>query len=145
MTPMAYDPLEMIRQVLRLRGQAREARDYRQAAVMAWALEAFGPDDFELQQRALRFFEEAVELAQAVNMPEGQAHALVSYIYARPPGTVAQEAGGVAVGLLALCEVARLSADVCEADELMRVLTLPPDHFRKRNAAKNAAGFKAKG
>ena len=70
------------------------------------------------------------------------AHKLVTFVFARPAGTVGQELGGVAVTVLALAAAAGLSADEEEAREVHRVLSKPLREFSERNANKNAAGFK---
>ena len=71
------------------------------------------------------------------------AHRLVDYVFSRPVGVLHQELGGVGVCILALAAAAGLSADEEERREVERVLAKPLDHFRQRNAAKNAAGFLA--
>lgn len=94
-----------------------------------------------VRQRALRMFEEAVELAQAAGNDPAQLHRLIDYVYARPVGTVESELGGVGVCLLALAAAANLSADETEQREVDRVMSRPIDHFSRRNQEKNDAGF----
>lgn len=118
-------------------------RDDRQEIVGRWCREAFGEDHAtNVEQRAVRLLEEAIELYQAAGGSRSMAHALVNYIFDREPGKVAQEVGGVSVTLLAFCEAAMLSADGEERREIDRVLSKPPEHWRKRNDIKDAAGFK---
>lgn len=125
-------------------GQPRLSRDRRQRAVVDWCAAAFGVAEASyLPQRALRFLEEAVELYQAAGGHPAQAHKLISFVFGREPGTIHQELGGVGVTLLALAEVAGVSADEAERMEMNRVLALPLDHFAARNKAKNDAGFLA--
>lgn len=117
-------------------------RDARQRTVADWAERAFGRDQAtSLPQRGLRLLEEAVEAFQACGGEEAMAHKLVGFVFARPPGTVAQELGGVAVTTLALAAAAGLSADEEERREVERVLSKPVAEFTARNASKNAAGF----
>lgn len=116
------------------------ARDRRQYRVWLWICDAFGQDS--VQQRALRMLEEAIEAYQAACGEREQAHALIDYVFNKPAGTLQQELGGLGVTILGLAETARLSADAAERTEVARVLSLPLEHFRKRNAAKNAAWFK---
>lgn len=118
-------------------------RDVRQERTLAWVQAAFGVDTVE--QRGLRMLEEAIELYQAAGCDQAQAHALIDYVFSRPVGQVAQELGGLGVTLLALAATAGLSADQEEQREVERVLSKPLEHFKARNAAKNAAGFAARG
>ncbi len=117
-------------------------RDYRQAAVAAWCAAAFGQDHAaSLPQRGIRLLEEAIEACQAAGGEREMAHKLVDYVFDRPPGSLHQELGGVGITTLALAAAAGDSADGAEADELMRILAKPIEHFTIRNEAKNAAGF----
>lgn len=119
------------------------SRDQRQAMVMAWAEMAFGPEEARgLPQRGLRLLEEAIEAFQACGGSPEIAHELVTYMFRRPRGSLGQEVGGVAVTLLALADAAGLSAEAEERREVNRVLSRPVEEFSRRNAARNAAGFK---
>lgn len=118
-----------------------EERDRRQAAVHRWAIQTFGQACAgNPQERIRRFLEEALELAQAVGMGAGEAHAMVDYVFARPVGEVHQEVGGVSVSLLALCENLGLSAHAEEVREVTRVLALDPVALRAKQQAKHGAG-----
>jgi NTP pyrophosphatase (non-canonical NTP hydrolase) len=118
-------------------------RDQRQAMITNWAEMAFGrAEATSVPQRGLRLLEEAIEAFQAAGGDEAIAHKLVSFVFARPPGAVGQELGGVAVTVLLLASAAKLSADEEECREMHRVLAKPLAEFTKRNSDKNAAGFK---
>jgi len=118
-------------------------RDARQAMIIDWARMAFGEAEaMGIPQRGLRLLEEAIEAFQACGGDETIAHKLVAYVFARPPGEIGQELGGVAVTVLALAAAAGLSADEEECREIHRVLSKPLREFTERNANKNAAGFK---
>ena len=118
-------------------------RDQRQEMVASWAEQAFGRDQAtSIPQRGLRLLEEAIEAFQACGGDEEMAKKLVAFVFARPPGTIGQELGGVAVTTLALAAAAGLSADEEECREIHRVLSKPVREFTERNANKNAAGFK---
>lgn len=120
-------------------------RDQRQKTVAQWCVEAFGKErTSSLPQRGLRLLEEAIEASQVCGVPIDQAHNLVSFVYSRPVGEIEQELGGVGVTLLALADAVGKSADLAEHREVERVLAKPLEHFRARNAEKDAAGFKAK-
>lgn len=119
-------------------------RDERQERVAQWATLAFGEVEANsLPQRGLRLLEEAIEAFQACGGHEAVAQKLVTYVFARPCGEIGQELGGVAVTVLALAAAARISADNEECREIDRVLNKPLEELRGRNAAKNAAGFRA--
>ena len=118
-------------------------RHQRQAMLVDWARMAFGDvEATSIPQRGLRLLEEAIEAFQACGGDEAMAHKLVSFVFARPTGTVGQELGGVAVTVLLLAAAAGLSADEEECREVHRVLNKPVAEFTDRNANKNAAGFK---
>ena len=118
------------------------SRDQRQTALSEWAEAAFGHDQStSLPQRGLRLLEEAIEAFQACGGDEAMAHKLVTFVFARPAGTVGQELGGVAVTTLLLAAAAGLSAEEEEGREIHRVLSKPVREFTERNANKNAAGF----
>lgn len=118
-------------------------RDQRQAMIASWAESAFGREEATgIPQRGLRLLEEAIEAFQACGGDEAIAQKLVAFVFGRPPGTIGQELGGVAVTVLALAAAAKLSADQEEAREIHRVLSKPIGEFTQRNANKNAAGFK---
>ncbi len=121
-------------------------RKERQEAVSRWCIECFGIDHAtSLPQRGLRFLEEAIETAQAVDVPLATARKLLDYIYSRPKGQLRNELGGVGVTLLALASAASLSAEECERVEVERVLSKPRELFTARNEEKNAAGFNITG
>lgn len=58
---------------------------------------------YNVQSRAKRFTEEAIELAQAAGLAEEEVLTLVAHVYSKPIGEPAQEAGGVTLTLAALC------------------------------------------
>ncbi|WP_263418702.1 hypothetical protein [Terriglobus albidus] len=119
-------------------------RFYRQVLVSQWCRNAFGVEAAtHLPQRGIRLLEESCEAAQAAGVDIFMAHRLVDYVWSRPVGELSQELGGVGVTLLAIAAAAGMSADDCEAREVSRVLAKPLEHFAKRNAEKNAAGFNA--
>lgn len=120
-------------------------RNTRQATVFAWGSKAFGREQMNSpRQRGLRFMEEAIELAQALDVDLGQLHKLLDYVYGRPKGEPAKELGGVGVTMLALAQCLNLSAEHTECVEVRRILAEPIEKFTARNQDKNDAGFVAK-
>lgn len=107
-----------------------------QNGVRAWATACFGAKIVEdKRERAHRFLEEALELAQAAGSTEGEALQLVDYVYGRPVGAVKQEVGGVMVTLAAFCSAFKIDMDGAGETELARVWT-KVEAIRAKNAAK---------
>ena len=55
------------------------------------------------KMRALRFYEEATELVQVLNITREQAHAQVDAVYDREVGDIEDEVGGATMGLIGIC------------------------------------------
>lgn len=127
--------------VLRLAAGHDDARSWRQRLMREWVVRMFGSANMQILERASRFFEEAVELAQACGLAREDALRIVDYVYAKPKGEPAQEAGGVSITLLALCEALEVDADECERKELRRALSFDKQKLRERHAVKFAAGI----
>lgn len=124
---------------------ASVARDGRQRVVMAWACRAFTVKIARNPiERCLRFFEEAAELVHALGLSRAQCDAILDRVFSRPKGNPEQEIGQVGLTLLALAECEGFSADEAEAAELKRILSLPDEHWRKRQNAKAEAGLGGK-
>lgn len=118
-------------------------RDARQRMILEWAADTFGTIALNKIERVLRFIEEAVELAQANDLPVDKLHAVVDYVYAKPKGEVAKEAGAVGTTLLALCALHGVSADDVERDEAERIVKMDPAYFRERHNKKAQGGIAA--
>lgn len=124
--------------------QGGSERLERQRSIGEWATAAFGREQsLSIPHRGIRHLEESAELAQSCGVDEAMAHKLVSYVWSRPAGEIAQEMGGVGVTLLALAHAAGLDVDAEELREVQRVLSKPLEHFARRNDTKNQAGFLA--
>lgn len=101
-----------------------------------WAQSCFGgPAAYNLAERSHRFLEEALELAQATGTTEADALALVAYVYGRPAGDAAQEAGGTMLTLAILASAARVHLPLAAEAELKRVWLNLPRIRAKRAAA----------
>lgn len=117
-------------------------RNERQLAVFDWATAAFGEAQAtSIQQRCVRFIEEAIEACQAGGLDKQKIHELVDYVYARPVGELPKEIGAVGIVLMALAAAAGVSADEQERIEFERIMAKPIEYYTARNAAKNEAGF----
>lgn len=114
---------EDYRQAFRLREETVENHPNNfQDNVKAWAVECFGASVANNKaERVLRFIEEALELAQALELSQEDAHRLVTYVFNRPKGEPAQEVGGTMVTLAALCAVTDLDMQKSGEEELSRI------------------------
>ncbi|CDP50668.1 Phage protein [Devosia sp. DBB001] len=108
-----------------------------QHRVAAWMLECFGPKiAMDKIERADRFIEEALELAQATGWTPDRGHALVDYVFGRPVGEIGQEVGGVMVTLAAFCNALDVNIHA-EAEREVDRITQPDIVLKIR--AKQAA------
>lgn len=109
-----------------------------QEKVYGWTLACFGGRiAHDKKERNHRFLEEALELVQACECSQSEAHQLVDYVYNRPVGEKYQEVGGVMVTLAALCTAQDLSMRNCANTELERISDLKVmDKIRTKQAAK---------
>jgi hypothetical protein len=90
-----------------------------QERVGRWVIECFGPDvALDAEERNYRFLEESIELAQACGATADQVKNMVDYVYSRPAGQVAQEAGGALVTLAALCQAQHIDMQAAAEAEL---------------------------
>lgn len=118
--------------------------DQMQQAVGDWVARAFGHAVARSQrERSARLLEESLELAQAAGLTEAEAIRMVRHVYTRPVGELEQEIGGTAVTLLAFCAAAEVSLGELAQREIDRVLSMPIEHFARRNEVKRAMGIVA--
>jgi len=118
----------------------RDGLQHFQDEAMAWAEQCFGPLGTNwkgTKERAHRFFEEAAELCQALDMPCGDAHQIVDYVYNRKIGEPMQEVGGVMVTLAVLCGVVGLNLNKASWEEAARC-HLAIEKIRAKQAAKRS-------
>ena len=95
-----------------------------QDRVRYWVTEVFGDESLRnVQERALRFVEEAIELAQVCRMPQEKVHRLVDYVFSRKVGEAAQEIGGCFVTLHALSSCLNVNSEAALETELERIQT----------------------
>lgn len=115
--------------------KAPQAQAFQQR-VQPWMMACFGPEiSADSRERNHRFLEEALELVQSCGCTASEAHQLVDYVYGRPWGEPAQEAGGVMVTLAALCLANGLDMHACGETELARIWT-KVEAIRAKQAAK---------
>ena len=107
-----------------------------QSRVQPWLMACFGPMIAgDREERNHRFLEEALELVQACDCTQYEAHQLVDYVYGRPVGDKPQEIGGVMVTLAALCLANDMDMHQCGETELARIWT-KVEQIRAKQAAK---------
>lgn len=108
-----------------------------QERVLPWLIECFGPEiASDKLERADRFVEEALELAQTVEgFNAERAIALVAYVFGREAGHAPQEVGGVMVTLAALCLANHMDMHHEAERELARIWT-KVEAIRAKQAAK---------
>lgn len=98
--------------MLYINPREREGMDHDQMVVADWCEETFGTEICDnLEERCLRFLEEACELVQSLKLPKERAMAILDYVYARELGDPAQETGGVMVTLHALANAAEIRVE----------------------------------
>ena len=115
---------------------AEVGRGSLQSRVQPWLLACFGAVIAgDREERNHRFLEEALELVQACGCTSSEAHQLVDYVYGRPVGDPAQEAGGVMITLAALCLANALNMHDAGEVELARIWT-KVEQIRAKQAAK---------
>lgn len=107
-----------------------------------WGVRCFGSAHMHNTKiRGLRFAEEAIELAQALGVPQETMEKLVQVVYSRPPGGVYQEIGGSLVTLCCLCKTMGVDIEQALLVEVKRVLAKDPAHFAARNKEKIDLGL----
>lgn len=92
-----------------------------QARISSWAHSCFGSEvATNRQERAYRFFEEAIELVQSLEINKGDCLKLIDYVYSRKTGELEQEIGGVVTTLAVLCEANKVDMISCAENEIER-------------------------
>ncbi|MFB9991456.1 hypothetical protein ACFFLM_05665 [Deinococcus oregonensis] len=93
-----------------------------QTRAVAWVREAFGSEPADDRaERAHHFLEEALETVQAAGTSHQEALELVTYVYERPAGDVAQEVGGVLLTLAPFAAAHGVDMQAAGETELARV------------------------
>lgn len=98
--------------------------------VEVWVQSRIGDNAMNPKERAMRLFEEAAELAQAEGITGYQLCDQIYHVYGRRPGVPEQEAGGVAVCLLAWCAAHGVKFDNVALAEIERIEAKPVSEIR---------------
>jgi hypothetical protein len=113
----------------------------RPSRFLQWAHETFGDIALDPQERAMRFLEEAVELAHAVGLDATTVGMITARVYSRPAGGVPREIGQALATLELLAKVVDVDADQEAYAEFARVQSIPQEEWDRRHAAKVAIGI----
>lgn len=89
-----------------------------------WMQRCFGDSIMsDRRERAHRFLEEAIELAQTCGVTPQEVDTLRDYVFSRPPGDLQNEVGGAYLTLACLCAVFGVDMEKSGEDELELVWT----------------------
>lgn len=113
----------------------------RQADIFRWAQNTFGEVAATPRERALRFVEEALELAQACDLEEIDVKLITDRVFGRDAGDHFKEMGQAALTLEALAECHKVDLNTAANVEFARIIQIPKEEFAKRHAAKVAVGI----
>lgn len=108
---------------------------------LQWAQATFGDVALDRHERALRFIEEAIELAQALEIDPSTIDAIAARVFSRPAGDPEREFGQCLACFEILAKVAGIDADREATAELARVKSIPAEEWAKRHAAKRSIGI----
>lgn len=113
----------------------------RQEAALAWAVDTFGDIAKDPHERACRFVEEAIELAQAAGIDRDTLGKIIERVYSRNPGDLRKEVGQAALTIELFAEVLHIDAGRAAQAEYSRVQEIPKSEWDRRHAAKVALGI----
>lgn len=113
----------------------------RPSRALMWAEQTFGPVALDPEERALRFVEEAIELANALNVSHVTLQAIVSRVWNKDRGDVARELGQTQLTLELLSKAIGISADDEALKEFYRIQSIPKEEWERRHAAKVKLGI----
>ncbi len=113
----------------------------RPSRFLQWAVNTFGPIALDPRERAMRFVEEAIELAHAADVDHITLQVIVKRVFARPPGTLAKEVGQSLATLELFAKAAGVNADDEAQEEFYRVQSIPKEEWERRHQAKVAIGM----
>lgn len=113
----------------------------RQKKILEWSVDTYGESAARLDERSLRFLEEALELTHALGVELAMVHRIADRVYEGEAGMIFKELGQSELTLEALAECHGTDLDEAADAEMARIANLPKEHFEKRHAAKVARGI----
>lgn len=114
----------------------------RPSRFLAWARETFTAQvAMNPAERMMRFVEEAIELANACDVPRVTVERIVNRVYERSPGNIEQEAAQCQVTLELWAKVAKLDLERAATREFERVQAIPKEEWTRRHGAKVVLGI----
>lgn len=113
----------------------------RPSRFLMWARDTFGDIALDPRERALRFVEEAIELAHASDIDHVTLQAIVKRVWSRPPGDVSKELGQALATLELLAKATGIDADAEATKEFYRVQSIPKAEWDRRHSAKVKLGI----
>ena len=111
-----------------------------QQKLLQWAVDVFGDIALEPEERALRFVEEALEVAQ-IHLARDQVDAMVTRVFNREPGKIGKEIGQAAMTLKMLAQAVGVSVDEEIGAEFQRVSSRHIDEWHQRQNDKADMGL----
>ena len=108
---------------------------------LEWAHKTFGDVGLDPQERAMRFLEEAIEVAHTAGISANTMQAIVARVTARPYGNIGREIGQALCALELFAKVAGVDAESEAASEFIRVQSIPQAEWDRRHAAKVKIGI----
>lgn len=113
----------------------------RSLQAMRWAGDIFGLVARDQEERAMRFAEEAIELAHASGLRAETLASIAERVYDRKPGDVHTEVGQAMLTLEMLGEVLGVVAEQAAEREFNRVKAIPKEEWERRHQAKVDMGI----
>lgn len=113
----------------------------RPTEVLAWAVATFGDVARDKRERSMRFLEEAIELAHALDLDYATVQAVCKRVWNRDKGYIPREVGQAQMTLEALAASIGHDADREASNEFDRVRKIPKEEWTARHAAKVALGI----
>lgn len=113
----------------------------RPSRALQWAIDTFGPVASDPQERALRFLEEAIELAHSLDVSYVALTAISRRVYDKPQGETPREVGQAQMTLETLARAIQVDADAEATKEFYRIQAIPKAEWERRHEAKRAIGI----
>lgn len=114
---------------------------YNPTDALRWAVDTFGLVAIEERERAMRFLEEAVELAHALDLDRATIDAIVKRVFSRNKGYIPREIGQAHMTLECLAEALGHCSEREAATEFDRVRAIPRAEWQRRHAEKAKIGI----